>query len=349
MYIYILDKNLKRIGVIDNWVSLIWTTRYYGYGDFELYLPVTTEYLNLLKEDYYLETTESKCVMIIEGINIKTDAENGNYLTVSGRSVESLLDRRVICDRMNIANTSVEKIILNYLIPYNFTSPITDAAKRKMDLIAIGEPKGFDDEITTQYFGDNVYEAVAELCQGYGYGFRMPLVNGKFTFELYAGKRRTRDQTLNVPAVFSPAFENLVNTEYTHNKQEYKNVAFVAGEGEGSLRKTAFSGSASGIDRREIFVDARDLSSENVSSTTYYTAMLTNRGKDKLAETGVTCEYVGEVNSFPDYCELGDIVEVENEFGMKATTRITEIIESYSTSGNTRVPTFDEWSVQKWL
>ena len=54
MYIYVLDKTLKRIGLIDNYVSLIWTTRYYTYGDFELYLPVTTEFIELLQIGYYL-------------------------------------------------------------------------------------------------------------------------------------------------------------------------------------------------------------------------------------------------------------------------------------------------------
>lgn len=345
MYIYVLDKTLKRVGLIDNYVSLIWTTRYYSYGDFELYLPVTTEFINLLQIGYYLETTESEYVMIIESINIKTDAENGNYLTVSGRSVESLLDRRIIVNRLSTNNQPIETLA-NYLVEWNFINPITEKALRKMDEIAISsEAKGFTDEITTQYFGDNVYDAITQLCQSYGYGFKMPLVNGKFTFEMYAGLDRTRSQKDNVPAVFSPDFENLVNTEYTYDTQEYKNVAFVAGEGEGSARKTAFSGSVAGLERRETYIDARDLSSENVSTQAQYTSMLIGRGKDKLAEMNVFPEYVGEVNNFPDYCGLGDIVEVENEFGMKATARITEIIESYSTSGNTRVPTFDEWSV----
>lgn len=345
MYIYVLDKNLKRIGLIDNYVSLIWTTRYYFCGDFELYLPVTTEFINMLLIGYYLETTESKYVMIIESIDIKTDIENGNYLTVSGRSVESLLDRRIVANRLSANNQPIETLA-NYLVEWNFINPMTEKALRKMDEIAISaETKGFSDEITTQYFGDNVYDAITDLCQAYGYGFRMPLINGKFTFEMYAGLDRTRSQKDNVPAVFSPDFENLVNTEYTYDTQEYKNVAFVAGEGEGSARKTTFSGKMAGLERREMYVDARDLSSENISSDSQYVSMLISRGKDKLAEMNVFPEYVGEVNNFPDYCGLGDIVEVENEFGMKATARITEIIESYSTSGNTRVPTFDEWSV----
>ena len=184
MYIYVLDKTLKRIGLIDNYVSLIWTTRYYTYGDFELYLPVTTEFIELLQIGYYLETTESNYVMTIESINLKTDAENGNYLTISGRSVESLLERRVVSSRMSVSDYQIENLS-KMLIESNFINTSSD---RIMNEIAVNsETKGFSDAITGQYFGNNVYEVISQNCTAYGYGFRMPLVNGKFTFEIYAG------------------------------------------------------------------------------------------------------------------------------------------------------------------
>lgn len=342
MYIYILDKNLKRIGLIDNYVSLIWTTRYYLCGDFELYLPVTSDFIEMLQIGYYLQTTESDYTMVIESIDIKTDAENGNYLTVSGRSVESLLDRRIVSPRAGVTNQSVA-FAAAYLINFNFVTPILkDRQIPEIDVFS--DFDNFPEKITSQYFGDNVYETITQLCQTYGYGFRMLLKNGKFTFEMYNGLNRTRSQKENVPAVFSPEFENLVNTEYVYNTKESKNVALVAGQGEGSLRKTTYAGTGAGLERREIFVDARDLSDEKLTDSEYIT-VLQSRGIEKLSEYEQYPQYTGEVNNFPDYCNLGDIVEVENEFGMRATARIVEIIESYSTSGNTRIPTFDEWSV----
>lgn len=343
MYVYVLDKDLKRIGLIDNYVSLIWTTRYYLCGDFELYVPVTSEFIELLQIGRYVQIENNEYTMIIESINIKTDAENGNYMTISGRSAESLLDRRIVSNRISLTPYGIEDAH-NYLIENNFTKPSN--SERIMNEIAISTTKkGFSDPITAQYFGDNIYEIISNNCINYGYGFKMPLVNNKFTFEMYSGVNRTRSQKDNNPAVFSAEFENLVNTEYLYNIQDFKNVAFVAGEGEGVARKKTFAGSASGIDRREMYVDARDLSSENVSSDSQYLEMLAGRGKEKLSEKIALPEYVGEVANFPEYCGLGDIVEVENEFGMTATARITEIIESYSTDGNTRIPTFDEWSV----
>lgn len=344
MYIYVLDKSLKKIGLIDNYVSLIWTTRYYEAGDFELYVPVEQRFIDLLQIGYYLQIESSEYTMIVESINLKTDVENGNYMTVSGRSAESILSRRIVANRVNTNNTQVE-MLANYLIEWNITDPIVEKDLRKINEVAVAsETKGFAETVEGQYFGDNVYDIIVQNCQAYGYGFKMPLINGKFTFEMYAGVDRTRSQKDNLPAVFSSEFENLVNTEYTYDTQELKNVALVAGEGEGAARKTAFSGTVSGLERREMYVDARDLSSEGTTSSKY-TSILKNRGKEKLSEAEAFPEYVGEVISFPEYCGLGDIVEVKNEFGMTATARITEIIESDSTSGHTRIPTFDEWSV----
>ena len=52
--VYVLDKNLNLIGIIDTYSSLIWANRYKEDGDCELYVEATTENFNLLKKNYYL-------------------------------------------------------------------------------------------------------------------------------------------------------------------------------------------------------------------------------------------------------------------------------------------------------
>ena len=65
MDIYVLNKNLETVAIIDTYKSLIWTKRYYTYGDFELYVPADKELLNYLKEDYLLVRDDDDSVMII--------------------------------------------------------------------------------------------------------------------------------------------------------------------------------------------------------------------------------------------------------------------------------------------
>lgn len=80
---------------------------------------------------------------------------------------------------------------------------------------------------------------------------------------------------------------------------------------------------ASGLSRREIFIDARDLQSdsdpENPLTAEEYTAALTARGREKLAENQLVRSFSAEVRTYnPTYqygedFQLGDIITVTDE------------------------------------
>ncbi len=54
----------------------------------------------------------------------------------------------------------------------------------------------------------------------------------QFVFELYAGFDRSYDQTENPYVIFSPKFENIINSNYIESKASLKTVTLVGGEGE---------------------------------------------------------------------------------------------------------------------
>ena len=93
---YILDESFAHIYLVDAFESMIWTDRYDEAGDFELYLSAESSALGYLKHGYYLWNKHSDRLMIIETIEITTDVENGSHCKVTGRSLESILDRRII-------------------------------------------------------------------------------------------------------------------------------------------------------------------------------------------------------------------------------------------------------------
>lgn len=105
MDIYVYNSNLERIGLIDVYQSLIWTKRYYQLGDFELYIPASTGLFEILQKDNILVREDDDSLMVIEHIEITTDVETGNYIIVSGRSIESYLSRRIVRYQTNIDNT----------------------------------------------------------------------------------------------------------------------------------------------------------------------------------------------------------------------------------------------------
>ena len=361
MDVIILNASLEPEYVIDSYESLIWTDRYCEYGDFELYAPLTPELLNSCRLDYYLYNPESEHLMIIEQIEIKSDAEEGTKLIVSGRSLESLLTRRIIWNQTTFTNATAHGAIKS-LINNNISSTAPNAYRRISNFI-------FEDStdnnvrqwtMKAQFTGDNLYETVVSICQTFGLGFKVTLNDSnQFVFKLYAGVDHSYDNTKgNDYVVFSPTFENFVNSNYLENKQNLKTVALVAGEGEGVNRvtETAYNSEDStntGINRRELYVDARDIQStyqdSNAQTHTLtqlaYKELLTQRGKEKISEYNVVKTFEGEVDFQQNFVygedfSLGDIVQLQNEFGIQSVGRISEIVFSQDDEGYKVIPSF---------
>ena len=344
----ILNKNLEWVGVMDCFKSAIWTPRYYDVGDFELYVSASKESLDLLQMDYYISRDDDDMICVIEKPNIVTDDDGGKFLICTGRSIQNLLSRRIIWQQTNL-NGTVEDCIRR-LIDENIINP--EIPERRIPGFIMAPKQGYAEHMEMQVTGDNLLDVVTKLCKAYGYGFKVTLDNNKqFVFQLYRGTDRSYNQAENPYVIFSPDFDNLLTVDYSADKSNYKNVALVAGEGEGTARKTAIVGDASGLKRYEYFVDARDLSTNNgeISEDTYY-VQLTERGIENLSTLGIQELFSGSIAPDVNYeykldYNLGDVVQIENEFGISAAPRIIEIIECEDYNGYSLTPTFDSQEV----
>lgn len=261
MDLFVLDKNLDSIAVIDSYSSLIWTDRFQECGDFELVLPASSELFQCIKQDYYLWSKHSDRLMIIEKIEVNND-EEGDQVTVTGRSLESILDRRIVWGMKTLTGNFQNGI--RTLLEENIISP--SKPERKIDnfvFMASSDIIITEMSIETQYTGDNLYDVVVNQCKERGIGFKViPNDAKQFVFQFYAGTDRSYDQFENPYVVFSPEFDNIVDSNYMESKSAMKNVTLVGGEGEGSERRYTAVGNTSGLDRRELFTDARDVSSD---------------------------------------------------------------------------------------
>lgn len=349
MDVTVLNTNLDAISIVDVYESFIWTDRYYEYGDFELFTSMTDTILSYIRQDYYLQSRESEHVMIIEKIRINSDSENGNHITVTGRSLESILDRRIVWGQKTITGNLQNGI--RTLLNENVISP-ADNKRRISNFIfeASTDPAITSLKIDAQYTGDNLYDVINKICSERSIGFKVTLNNNKqFVFKLYAGTDRSYDQSVNPYVIFSPKFENIINSNYVESKSALKTVTLVGGEGEGSARKYTTVGGGSGLNRRELFTDARDISSDVgdgvVLSDAAYTAQLQQRGKEKLAENTDVTSFEGQVETtvmfrYGEDFFNGDVVQIANEYGHETKARIVEIVMSEDEDGNSVYPTF---------
>lgn len=345
MEIFIYDNQFNNVAMLEG-ASVIWATRYYSIGDFELYLPFSHEKLELLQIGYYVEKTGTDQLGIIENINISYDEENGTFLKVTGRLAEGILARRIIWEQTRLIGLIESQ--LRKLITENAISPsIND---RKITEIALGTLNGFKTYIKAQFTGTNLATAIEKVCQASGYGWKLKFdkTDKKLKFEIYSGTDRSYGQTStnNPYVVFSDKYDNLNSSVYDINTANEYNVAKIAGEGEGTARKTAVYGSGSGLYRKEIFVDAKDISSnEGEISEEEYTAQLMERGAESLVD--ITELFSGEIivntnqYQYKTDFDIGDIVTIENkEWNLSINSRIIEIIESEDEAGYKLTLTF---------
>lgn len=360
---FILDREFKAVAIIDFFESFLWIERYNFFGDFEIYAEILPSLLIYAQRGYYIQIKESDRLMILEDFEIKTDYDIGNKIIITGRSLESMLDRRIIWDQTILSGTFQDGI--KQLIDEAIIAP--KDPKRKINNFIF--KKSDDPEITklkvdAQFTGTNLYTTIASLCESYEVGFKITKNdNNQFVFELYTGKDRSFAQTVNPYVIFSPEFDNIVNSSYQESDKPMKTVTLVAGEGEGIERRTysAYSDeNASGLDRREMYTDARDISSETYEDGSTeidfnrdpilltedeYNALLELRGLEDLAQNTFIKNFDGQIEqgvrvTYGVDIGMGDIVQVVNEYGMESSSRVLELIRSDDVTGSKVYPTF---------
>lgn len=345
MDLMILDDTLTPIDIVDNATSVIWNKRYFEAGDFEIYISSNEKTAESLKKRYFVMRQDDDMICMITHVEYKDDPENGNFKIVSGQSVEALLKRRIVWQQTSSKSSETVEQFIRRLIDENAINP-TDT-KRKIPFLELGELKGFAEKLDKQLTGDNLLDAIVELCKAYEYGFKITLENKKLKFELYKGIDRSYNQSTLPFVTFSDAYDNLIDSQYIYDENDAKNVALVAGEGEGLDRRTASVGEASGIDRQEIFVDARDISSNNGEVTeSDYIAQLQEKGKENIVSYEETFESTVESQTNYIYKKdwnLGDIVNHENtSWNLFVTPRIVEVLECEDENGHSVIPTFQQ-------
>ena len=127
-----------------------------------------------------------------------------------------------------------------------------------------------------------------------------------------------------------------------------KNVTLVGGDGEGSERKTVTVGSGSGLTRRELFTEGRIASTTTEGeelSESEIQAQMEELGKKALSERGLTTVFEGEVETNKPFeygvdFFIGDVVQLQNEYGIEGPAYIAELVFSVNESGRAVYPTF---------
>lgn len=337
MEVRIYDRDMMFKGLIENQTSLIWTRKYYEPGTFELHCPVTEDNRSLIRLGRLVWVKGAAEAGVIEYISMQ-ETDIKNEITVKGRFLESYLDRRLIRPRYTCNNANVEDTM---------QALIQNA--EEIPLLKMGNLHGYTEKVSFQATYKNLLQYIQRLSKysTIGFRFRPDFTNKTLTFETYKGLDRSEHQHDRNQVIFSPSYGNLYQARYTTDDQNLKNVCYVGGQGEGLERTfvTVGDDKLTGLDRREVFLSASDITKDENTTEAQYKAQLEQRGNDLLEADVMTeameCTTIANGNFiYKENYDLGDIVTVKKDnWGVSNDLRITELQEVYEYGAMKVTPT----------
>lgn len=356
MDIYILDSFYRRTDVVDKYESLIWTERFSSAGDFQLKVQSTLGNRNRFVEGTKLAILESYRVMVVETVQDGTDDDGRDILTITGPSLESVLDQRLARSAMNDTTTNPQwvltgtpKAIATQMFHDICVTGVLDVGD---EIPYINEGSLFPadtipappDSITYTVDPDTLYNAEKTLCDQYLMGFRLVRNSdaSQLWFDIYMGSDRTSHQTTLPAVIFSNAMGNLQNTTELKSITPYKNAAYVITPvGTRIVYPDDVDPTMSGFDRRVLIVKADDITDTDPPTAQ---ALMLQRGVDELAKNRKVRAFDGEISQNSQYVygrdyNLGDLVENRNSDGVANSMQVTEHIFASDSEGVRSYPT----------
>lgn len=346
LMVFAIDNSkFEPLGELNQFSSVIWPKAYQKFSEFELWAPITEENNGYFKPGNVIWKKGTDEAVVIEIVEPQIDDVGNKNYSIRGRTIECYLCSRIIWKTYNAQDKKASTVIYEIV---NSNCINTSDSKRKIPYLEIANDPQIGEVISYQSTGAEVYDAINEIAEETNLGFKIAFdpINKKMRFMIYQGVDRTINQSSNTQAVFSSDTEDVLQSSYYMNTQDYKSMALVAGEGEGKDKKYQEAGNkaSSGFLRKELFVDAKSLRSktansageEVVVSAEEYGKMLIQKGEESLSRFKVSESFDAAIRSDinahnklgVDY-NLGDLVTViDNQLNVIVSARITEITES---------------------
>lgn len=356
------------VSVVDTFDSAVWCRRYDSPGDFVLKIQASDSLFNLVKNNTVLIRrldVNDGTAMLVDSVKLDTSPDSGDFLTLSGDSLEAALSRRIFMQKYNLRGQpdaviyrALKDNILNYWYFNSDDSHTADNRYRYINFMDTDSHQRMGgDEIVSQLYGRNLLDITEEIAKSNDFGFKFRFVGrtGRAYFSCYRGVDRTINQKNTQQIVFNTEFAEFSNTSYTYDTRPYFNSALIGGEGAGTARKDAVFASSknvnAGLLNREIFIDGHSISSNTTDGDTEYAALLTLTAKDTVQAAKAEETFEAEVSwaqwKYHDDYDVGDIVTVGNNYGITGDATVAEVAETEDASGYYAVPGFRVRSLYK--
>lgn len=306
--------NRTRDNMIKTYNYVSYKDEFNNKGEFTIIVPSNEDSLKILTFGNYILFEDGVVGIIRKVSNLQ---EEQGEVTITGTLTNGILLSRSFLKTTSYYDTT--PAIARQMVTDLIINP--EDEKRKISFVKLSEDIEYfptvETKVRKQNTGDNLLTVISEmfLPDGFGYELYPVIKNYDKQTEQYANLDslefrvlKPADRTIdnkegNVPIVFSFDLDNLSRLLYEEDGSDYCTVAVVASEGTGQDRKVIEVGETekTGIDRFELYVDARDIQSENEDGTTIseeeLESLMSQRGLEKLSEHKKFISMDGTINT----------------------------------------------------
>lgn len=292
-----MNRDRQDIKRLRNYESLVTDPKWSQHSKWSGRFPLSDH--EHLEAAYFMQVKGDPRVYLVENITAHEKVVNGvdPHVEASGREASALLHARTIAGTLREANRT-PAYLANQLFNHLSTTSRGIAGLSLDTSLSYTGSYTIDD--WQRSWGD-MGAVFLDLMESAGYGFYTYLDSSK-------NIRIVIQAPVYNDANVGAKYGNATGARLVRGISDWRNYAYVLGEGEGSTRRQVIVDQRGGQERRELYVDARDLQ-QTVDGTTYtnaqYDAMLAQRGREKLAETRIV-EYAEASTSAP--LSPGDVV-----------------------------------------
>lgn len=375
-YIRIYDKEFNLIREISEYNSLIFTENAEGIGEFELHLREKD--VDIESFGHYMKVgNDLSLVGIIEYEYWNGDGfdqESAEDYTVKGYTLMGLLANRIILPEVwsttgyRHYNAPIEDIIYDLIDSQCIHSTYKE---RNIPYLHIPQSRHRGKTITADYRNNSLVETLQELISQTNLYFQFemrPKEKGLWLWILEGDDHRSGEDKY----IISKRYDRVQEETYEHSALGTKNYAYVYGEGDGAERELVkvyrdseneykediddnAEGIPSSIDRREVYIDARDVQSDDVANEEVTgeevdedelkrktRQVLFDRGVEKLNELRETAslEFVASPDEYGTCYNLGDMLLYRNEeTGTTQEGKVVEVTHTFEGASHTVVVT----------
>jgi hypothetical protein len=358
MELLTLDSDYQPAELVERYASLLWTERYSTTGDFQLVTTDVERMLKLLPLESCVTVRDSTVPMVVEVHKLQKGKDGAPKLTVTGRSFDSVLERRAAvkfetpsgarvewietrAKASDAAYQAIRQTIGDVYRPPLLTQLPMNSVNDMLSMVDLPLPADYEDAPATTYTYEvkpgNLYSVAMELLSTNHHGLKavrpVPGQN-KIALEIYNGADLTN------LVVFDARFDQFEDSTYLLSYAGSGNWAYVSSKtGSQTVNKTQ-AAEPTDLARRVLYVDVssdESADSEDARRT---------RGLIELYNYNVTAMFDGKladqlIDGFNKDYFLGDIIRLDGEYGLSENVRVSEFIRSDDNTGSKAYPTFE--------